>query len=1034
MPRFLDALSRNSNVSTLIPIRFDQPIWLFLLLLIIPAYILARRSIGGLSRSKATVTFALRVIVILLLTMALAHPVWEKRGKGLTLTILLDRSQSVPLTLKKESLEFFDRVVKAKENTDDRVAVITVAKDANIAAMPDTNAAVNTGTDEGDLTATNLAGGIETALAIMPDDTANRIVLASDGNETVESVLEAAKIAQANEIPIDVVILEYEHANEVIFERIVAPARARQGQTANIKLVLRTQREATGTLSLRINGEPQDLDPESAGQSMRVTLKPGQPSAFPITVSLDTPGPKQFEAVFEPDDPAADEVERNNSAVAVTFVGGEGKVLIIDDGTSESQYLITALQQSNIAVDVQGPGALSGGLVFLAGYDAVILANIPRWSFDDTQIRDLHAYVHDLGGGLVMLGGPQSFGAGGWIDSDVAKVLPVKLDPPQTKQQVRGALALIMHSCEMPQGNYWGQKVAIAAINGLSRLDYVGIVEFNWGAPGGGGGGGFNGASWAFRMGEVGDKSAPIDAAKKMVVGDMPDFGASMQLAINDKDGLMSVRAGQRHAIIISDGDPSAPSQALLQKYIDNKVTCTTVMVGGHGTLADQNMMKNVATATGGTFYNVVNPKQLPEIFFKEAQIVSRSLIQEGDIYQPRVVTRLPGPIEGFSAVPQLSGYVLTAPREGLAQVPIVNPTSDGNDPIYAYWNYGLGKSIAFTSDITGRWGLAWASWDEFKAFWSQSIRWVMRPSSPSNMIVNTRQEGDLAVVEVEALDADASFVNFMQTDAVVLDPASKAAPLPLQQTGPGKYRGEFRTSDAGAYLVNIGYATPSAEEGGEPTRGNLQAAVCVPYSREFRDVRDNAALLQELATMTKGREIAMGSPEMADLFNHQDLEIPLSPRQIWDLLAIIAAALFLFDVAARRISIDPQTVAAYFARITGRRGEASAETVAAWKRTRSQIKHRKPDDKRAVEAPSDRDVRFEAGEDDASRAIDVGAAPGGATEQRDRPQQPQRRAVEPTKPQEDEGDYTSRLLKAKRRARGDEDGQSEAGKEKPGA
>ena len=88
-------------MSTL-PIQFDQPAWLLLLLLIIPCYFLARRSIGGLSRAKATATFALRVIVILLLTMSLAHPVWEKRGKGLTVTVLIDRSQSIPLQLKKD--------------------------------------------------------------------------------------------------------------------------------------------------------------------------------------------------------------------------------------------------------------------------------------------------------------------------------------------------------------------------------------------------------------------------------------------------------------------------------------------------------------------------------------------------------------------------------------------------------------------------------------------------------------------------------------------------------------------------------------------------------------------------------------------------------------------------------------------------------------------------------------------------------------------------------------------------------------------
>src|SRR6185503_1480721 len=164
-----------------LPIQFDQPWWLLLLLLIIPCYFMARRSIGGLSRAKATTTFALRVIVILLLSTALAHPIWEKRGRGLTVSVILDRSQSIPLPLKASSATFLEKARAAsKERAEDRVAVITVAKDANIVAMPDALSSITPGSDSGDLTATDLSAGLRMALAIMPDDTANRIVLASD--------------------------------------------------------------------------------------------------------------------------------------------------------------------------------------------------------------------------------------------------------------------------------------------------------------------------------------------------------------------------------------------------------------------------------------------------------------------------------------------------------------------------------------------------------------------------------------------------------------------------------------------------------------------------------------------------------------------------------------------------------------------------------------------------------------------------------------------------------------------------------------
>jgi uncharacterized membrane protein len=946
---------------------------------------MARRSVGGLSRLKVWATFAVRAVVILMLAAALARPVWEKRGEGLTVTVVLDRSRSIPLALKQYALDYLQRAVERKDRPEDRLGVIAVARDATIVAMPDRYSMIEGDLREPpDLDATNLEAGVNLALALIPQDTANRIVIASDGNETEGSVLAAADIAAANDVPIDVLVLSYEHANEVIFERIAAPSRARLGQTANIKLVLRSQGRAPGRVTLKMNDEYLDLNGAEAGTALSVNLEPGL-TVVPVAIGLDAAGPVQFEAVFEADDPAQDGVRRNNRAVAVTFVGAEGKILVIDDGATQSQYLVAALAESELSVETRGTAALARGPVFLAAYDAVVLANIPRYAITDEEDRTLHAYVHDLGGGLVMLGGPLSFGAGGWIDSETARVLPVKLDPPQSRQMPRGALALIMHSTEMPQGNYWGQKVAIAAIETLSRLDYVGIIDYDYRKGGSG---------WTWGPELAGDKKGAIDAAKKMVMGDMPDFATSMQAALA---GLAPLPAGQKHVIIISDGDPQPPPPKLLDDFVAANVSVTTVLVAGHGTVSDRRMMRAIAEITGGSFYEVKNPKNLPQIFIKEAQLVSRSLIVEEAGMQPQVVIRLPGPVEGFNAVPAVDGYVLTAPREGHSLIPIVNPTTEGNDPIYAYWNYGLGKAIAYTSDLTGLWGGHWVGWGEFRSFWEQSFRWVMRPSAPSNIIVNTTHEGDRAHVEVEALQGDTSFMDFLRTSAVILHPDGNTEPLTLQQTGPGRYRGEFGTGQEGAYLVNINFVGGSPDA---PLQGNVQAAVSVPYPREFRAVKHNAALLGEVADRTGGRQLGAADPALVDLFYRGALEVPKSPRSVWDLLAILAAALFVLDVAGRRIAVDRRAVAEVLGRAVGRRPEVGTETVAAWKR----VAHRRGERPQA---------RFEATGEEAAAAIDV-AAEAAQTPKVTRPEAP---AAEP-EPEVDEGDYTSRLLAAKRRAR----------------
>ncbi|MHC4968119.1 MAG: VWA domain-containing protein [Planctomycetota bacterium] len=980
-----------------LPLHFDRPGWLILLLLIIPALFMARRSVGGLSRFKVWATFAVRAVVILMLAAALARPVWEKRGEGLTVTVVLDRSQSIPLALKQYARDYLSRAAELKDDPEDRLGVITVGRDATIVAMPDRYSMLADDLREpAELDATNLEAAVNLALALMPQDTANRIVIASDGNETEGRVLAAAELAAANDVPIDVLILEYEHANEVIFERIAAPSRARLGQTANIKLVLRSKGQASGRVTLKMTDEFLDLNGAEPGHALPVTLDPGL-TVVPVALGLDNAGPVQFEAVFEADDPAQDGVSRNNRAVAVTFVGAEGKILVIDDGAAQSEHLVRALAESELAVEVAGTEALARGAVFAAAYDAIALANIPRYAITDEEDRTLHAYVHDLGGGLVVLGGPLSYGAGGWIDSEMAKVLPVKLDPPQSRQMTRGALALIMHSTEMPQGNFWGQQVAIAAIEALSRLDYVGIIDFDYRKGGSG---------WTWGPDLAGDKTAPIDAAKKMMMGDMPDFASSMSVALN---GLAPLPAGQKHVIIISDGDPQRPPQSLLDAFVQAQVSVTTVLVAGHGTMSDKMMMKAIAEYTGGNFYEVKNPKNLPQIFIKEAQLVSRSLIVEEPGMQPQVVIRLPGPTEGFARVPAVDGYVLTAPREGHSLIPIVNPTTEGNDPIYAYWNYGLGKSVAYMSDLTGLWGGHWVSWGEFRSFWEQSFRWVMRPSTPSNIIVTTKHEGDRAEVEVQALHGDTSYMDYAHMRGLVLLPDSNSAPLTLQQTGPGLYRGEFRTAQEGAYLVNISFVGGSPDA---PMQGNVQAAVSVPYPREFRAAEHNAALLKKVADRTGGRELIATDPDLVDLFYRGELDVPKSPRSIWDLLAILAAALFVLDVAGRRIAVDRRAVAEFMGRAVGRRPEVGTDTVAAWKR----VAHRRG------ERP---EARFEATDEEAGQAIDVAAEVSQTPKVKKAPGRPGAEAADAEGAPE-EGDYTSRLLAAKRRARDQAKGSDE--------
>ncbi|MFG0331137.1 MAG: VWA domain-containing protein [Phycisphaerales bacterium] len=984
------------------PVRFDNPWALLLILLVIPMTWYGWRTLTGQAPLRRSIVCGVRAMVVIGLALTLAEPRWEQRNESLTLVMLIDRTRSISRPLEAEAYRYLRTAVEAAEKNDDRkpedrLAIINIGAEARVEQMADRATVVDLTTPVINQDATNLADGLRMAMAVAPRDSSLRFVLVSDGNENIDNVMAVADIARANGIPVDVLPLRYDHTNEVMFDRIQTQSQAREGQNVTLNLILRARRATTGQIVLFRNDEPVDLDPESPAVGLAVNLNEGV-NTFRPTIPMDRPGPQRLRAEFQPDILEDDAIASNNRAETVVIVGGEGRVLLVRSSPTESAALEQALTDAQIKVDAVEPSSVADDLMVLSGYDSIILANIPAHVFPTKMHETLRLYVHEIGGGLVMIGGPETFGAGGWIDTDLEKALPVRLDPPDKTQMPRGALVCIMHSSEIPQGNYWAEQCAIGAIEALSRLDLAGVIDFDWGRPG------VNaGCDWVVPLQEVGDKTAAINAIKKMTMGDMPDFPPAMSMALQ---ALQQANAGQKHVIIISDGDPQRPTQQMLQQFVDSKISISTVVAGGHGNPADAQTMQWIATTTGGEFYNPTNPNQYKQIFIKEAMVIKRSLIVEGEVYQP--IHRLsvkPGPFVGrWANLPTLDGYVLTAPRPGHDPELV----TENGDPILAFWQYGVGRSIAFTSDATTRWSSRWNSWSGFQQFLEQTVRWTMRPAAPSNVLLKTRLEGDRAVIEVEALTAEGSFATFGTVSGVLVTPSLDAKPIRLQQVGPGQWRAETPVDEQGTYVVNL------VREDQDGRKTPIQAGISNPYSQELRDLEDNVALLTEVAERTGG-VILPEQPESAQLFRRENLPRPAALTDLWPLLAIIAATLFLFDVATRRLAIDPRRMRGRLAALMGSRASSAGAGMDRLKEARGQARDQlEPRDAR--ESKRVASTTFDADESVAT-PIDLDATGDPEPGLKSKPRRETR--AEPAAEGESDESYTSRLLRAKRRAKG---------------
>ncbi|GAB4498711.1 MAG: VWA domain-containing protein [Anaerolineales bacterium] len=861
---------------------FTNPPALILLLLLIPIILwgLPRR---GRARTREGLALLLRVLIFTALIFALAGFSLRRTTDQMATIFLLDVSDSVPMESRAFGVGYAQKAVKAMR-PEDRAALILFGGEALIDQPLQTNPLWGTPASIPRSDQTDLSAAIRLALALYPPDAARRLVILSDGRETLGDARAALEVARASGVDVMAVTLlgaQSNSASEVILRAVKMPPRLRENEPFDLTLEVSALQNTAAGVRVLAAGEilyEGEINLRKGTQTLRLPLRAGTPGFVQYRVELF---------------PAADGFFQNNTLSTFSRVDGPPRVLVVappageplgfggEMRPDEAGALVRALQSAGMTVDTLRPAALPSDLARLAEYASVILVDVPAREFSPRQMEALRLYVRDLGGGLVAVGGPTAFGVGGYYRTPLEAALPIEmLIKDEQRRPSLTMVFIIDRSGSMTESSGGVSKLDLAkeaamrSVELMMPTDQIGVIAFD------------DAAQWVVPIREVADTTSVVGAIARIDYGGGTDIYAGLQAMATR---LPQVDSSIKHVILLTDGgaDQTGIPELVRRLYEDNGITLTTVGVGNDAAP----YLEDLAKIGGGRYHFANNPGSIPSIFTEETALVSRSYIVE-ETFSPLLVSSSPV-LSGLDALPPLYGYVGSTVKS-TAQLVLATPRED---PLLAIWQYGLGRSLVFTSDASGRWAKDWLAWQGFETFWVQAVRFTLAQPPASNLQVTVTEQDGRANIVAEARTpgsaASGVFLNDARLMTNVVLPDGTSITTTLTQSGPGIYNGWFTPSDEGVYLLRIQGETQSGETVAD-TVGWARN-----YSPEYRDLNAAPDALARWVTP----ERLDRAPETVFAAR---LPAPVAIYPLWGWLLALAMTLLPLDVAARRLALPP--------------------------------------------------------------------------------------------------------------------------------
>lgn len=829
------------------------------------------------------VTGAVRVVSLLLLVLAATGPTLNLGGEGLDLVVVVDRSRSLPEGSETRIRELIGTLEKSR-GRGDQLAIVTFGTTAQTEQLLSAAATLEAFHKEILPDGSDLTAAVDMALDLVKQgERPARILVFSDGEANGPEPRTAARRARDLGVPLDFREFPRVREGDIAVESLQVPDVVSAREPFQYSVTIQADRAAEATITLLRNGQPVSRATRSLVIGRNRLL---------FRDILEQGGLTSYEARVEV---AGDPLLENNRGTAVTKVEAGPRMLVLNSDGREDNF-VRALRSGLISVDVAPAENFPLTRDSLDRYRAVVLENVPAGSFGRIKMEQLSQYVEDLGGGLLVTGGRQSFGNGGYFNSPLDDLLPVSMEMREEHRKTRIAIAIALDRSGSMMAPVAGGKVKMdlanlgtaECIKLLSPGDSVAVIAVD-SAP-----------HIVQSLTDIDDVTAIVDR----VLGIQSQGGGIYvyEALVAAGEQLAAAEQATKHIILFSDANDSEEPgdyRNLLAKF--EKAGITTSVIGlGKTSDVDAQLLEEIANLGKGNIMFSEDAQELPRLFTEDTMSVARSSFIEADAAtQPGGIpgqmtsqVRFIGELAG-GAFPKAGGYNLTYLRPE-ATMGVVSQ-DEYAAPWSAYWYRGLGRVAALTLEVDGQYAGGFGAWPEYADFCITHARWLIGGEAPGEVFVKLTRAGQEAVVTLEIDERRAKAAGATAPTLLLVPPGegkSKTVEIPFQWRGPQSLEARYTLGQAGAYRSVV------------VSQGKKLAdvpAITLPYSPEFmprQGLPNGRDVLMELAELTGGRE----RTALEGIYG----EAPRSARRrsLIPLLLAVSVGLLVTEIAGRRLSL----------------------------------------------------------------------------------------------------------------------------------